>query len=102
MKLLLLVLLVSSCAWAANSASICSSSQYDMLDWMTQDNYSSYQMTGTANPIVTFQDTTQGYFYWTKSTAGFPWDVNVYDNTNTGYIYQWVTENGWSDPSMYK
>lgn len=102
MRHVLLLLLLSSCAWAASSGSVCSSSQYDMLDWMTQDETFSYKMTGNANPIITYQDTANKYFYWTKSTAGYPWDVNVYDNTSTGYIYQWVTENGWSDPSAYK
>lgn len=100
MKHLFVVLWLSVCTWAAGP--VCSANQYDMLDWMTQDGSSGHSMSGTANPIYTYQDWNTRSFYWTKSSIGYPWDVNYFDTTSTGYIYQWVTENGWNDPSAYK
>jgi len=34
-----------------------------------------------------------------KGVTGYPWDVDVVDDS---YIYQWITENVWGDPTTYK
>lgn len=94
--LALLLLLVASA-----SASPCSSTQYDMLNWFAMENDWSmtYHLTGNANPLYTYRDWTNHRFYWIKGAAGYPWDVNYYDSA---YIYQWATEYKWSDPTSYK
>lgn len=56
-----------------------------------------YHLTGNANPVYTSYGS--GVFYWIKGSAGYPWDVNYFDNN---YIYQWATEYNWSDPTSYK
>jgi hypothetical protein len=37
--------------------------------------------------------------YYVKNPQGYPWDINLYDGN---YIYQWITENVWTDPYTYK
>ncbi|MBA3914304.1 MAG: hypothetical protein H0X25_10750 [Acidobacteriales bacterium] len=80
------------------------SNYYDMLDWMMQDNFQGQYMAGpgTSTPRYEYMDASQGVYYDMKNAAGFPWDVNYYDNTSDGYLYQWATENVWGDPSTYK
>lgn len=56
-----------------------------------------HHMSGTANPIYTTVQPDR--FFWTKSGQGFPWDVKLYDQN---YIYIWVTEWDWHNPSTYK
>lgn len=72
---------------------------YDMLAWMTMDPTlaASHHMSGTANPIYT--NVASDRFFWTKTGQGFPWDIQLYDNN---YIYLWVTELDWQNPSTYK
>jgi hypothetical protein len=72
---------------------------YDMLAWMTMDPTlaASHHMSGTANPIYT--NVAADRFFWTKTGQGFPWDIQLYDNN---YIYLWVTELDWQNPSTYK
>jgi len=72
---------------------------YDMLAWMTMDPTlaASHHMSGTANPVYT--DVTSDRFFWTKTGQGYPWDIQLYDNN---YIYLWVTELNWQNPSTYK
>ena len=72
---------------------------YDMLSWMTMDPTLavSHHMSGTANPIYT--SVLSDRFFWTKTGKGYPWDIQLYDNN---YIYLWVTELNWLDPSTYK
>ena len=72
---------------------------YDMLTWMTMDPTlaSSHHMSGTANPVYTNVATDR--FFWTKTGQGYPWDIQLYDNN---YIYLWVTELNWQNPSTYK
>ena len=83
----------------AESTINCSSGEYDMLDWMTMDSTlrSSHYLVGTANPIYT--DILSGKFYWTKSGAGYPWDIQLYDNN---FIYLWITELDWNNPQTFK
>jgi hypothetical protein len=72
---------------------------YDMLAWMTMrsDLSSTHHMAGTANPLYT----TRKYdrFFWTKTEAGFPWDIQLFDKN---YIYLWVTELDWKNPRTFK
>lgn len=72
---------------------------YDMLNWMTMrsDLSVNHHMAGTANPLFTKK--TSNRFYWTKTNAGFPWDIQLYDQK---YIYLWVTELDWQNPRSYK
>lgn len=79
-------------------ASPCSSTQYDMMSWFEMGSSWSteYHLTSNANPLYTYPGNT---FYWVKGPAGYPWDVNYYDNN---YIYQWATEFNWNDPTSYK
>ena len=83
----------------AESTISCPSGQYDMLDWMTLDSdlRSTSHLTGTANPLYTTMWPDK--FYWTKGGNGYPWDIQLYDNT---YIYLWITEYSWNDPTTYK
>lgn len=81
------------CLFAAPAlGQVCKSSQYDMLKWMapqldTQNGHYNmvYPMSGT--------------FYWVKSSAGYPWDINLFDQN---FIYQSITEYNWNDPHTYK
>jgi hypothetical protein len=89
-----------SCGWArAQATTSCPSGTYDMLDWMTLDSSlrGSNHLTGTANPIYT--SIANNKFYWTKGLNGYPWDIQLYDNN---FIYLWITEYAWSDPTTYK
>jgi hypothetical protein len=83
----------------AESTMNCPSGTYDMLDWMTMDSdlRAQYHLEGSANPIYTTMDS--GKFYWTKSGAGDPWDIQLYDDN---YIYLWITELEWGNPSTFK
>jgi len=69
-----------------------------MLSWfeMASSLTTEYHLTGNANPLYTYRGKT---FYWLKGASGYPWDVNLYDDS---YIYQWATEYHWNDPTSYK
>ncbi len=84
---------------ASASATPCTSTQYDMMNWfaMGASWSQTYHLTGNANPLFTSRG--NGVFYWIKGPSGYPWDVNYYDNF---YIYQWATEYQWTDPTSYK
>lgn len=77
----------------------------DVLQWMVMQPAdhngsplsSQFHMTGTANPLFSNMETDR--FFWTKSSAGHPWDVQLYDDN---YIYLWVTELNWQDATTYK
>jgi len=40
-----------------------------------------------------------GYFVWTKSLSGYPWDIKTYD---AKFVYDRSTELGWTDPTSFK
>lgn len=82
-------------------AATCPSGAYDMLDWMTLDPAiaSVSHLDGSGTSQYTARDFLNRRFYWIKGAGGFPWDVNTY--TDAG-IYQWITEQNWSDPTTYK
>jgi hypothetical protein len=106
---LLPLILVSCIAWLSNPTPssaqqtiTCPPGQYDMLDWLTLDSdlRGSNYFTNTNSPLYTVVYTSGSTkFYWLKGGSGFPWDINLYDNN---YIYRWVTENVWGDPTTYK
>lgn len=81
------------------SATAATTQTYDMLAWMTMrsDLRADHHMAGTANPLYTSKTSTR--FYWTKTAAGYPWDIQLYDNN---YIYLWVTELNWLNPRTFK
>ena len=66
-----------------------------------------YMAPGNANPIYTsivpdYGNNTyaaNGYFIWTKSVSGYPWDIKTFDEN---YIYDRSTELGWTDPTSFK
>lgn len=72
---------------------------YDMLAWMTMQSElsSGHHMAGTANPLYTSK--TSSRLYWTKTAAGFPWDIQLFDSR---YVYLWVTELDWQNPRSFK
>lgn len=102
MKTLFLLLTLSA---SAAFAQVCNpATQYDMVDWMTLDGETLHYMGAVApgNPAYYFKDWTNRAWYVMKGSAGYPWDVNFFDATSTGYVYQWATESVWGDPSTYK
>jgi len=62
---------------------------------------------GNANPIYSSivpdygsnMYAASGYFVWTKSLSGYPWDIKTYDSN---FIYDRSTELGWSDATSFK
>ncbi len=67
---------------------------------------SNYMGPGNANPIYTTivpdlgaSFPSGGYFIWTKSSVGYPWDVKAFDQS---YIYDRTTELKWTDPTTFK
>jgi hypothetical protein len=62
---------------------------------------------GNANPIYSsvFPDdgtnnyAPSGYFVWTKSLVGYPWDIKTFD---AKYVYDRTTELSWTDPTTFK
>jgi hypothetical protein len=76
-----------------------SAQTFDMLAWMTMrpDMSVTHHMAGTANPLYT--NMTSDRYYWTKTAAGYPWDIQLYDKN---FIYLWVTELDWQNPRTFK
>jgi len=74
------------------AAQTCKSNQYDMLQWMAPE-------AATANGHYNVVYPSAGTFYWVKTDAGYPWDVDTFDRHN---IYQSITEQDWGDPTTYK
>ena len=83
----------------AESTITCPAGMYDMLDWLTLDSNlrATNHMEGTSNPLYTIMQS--GKFYWVKGGLGYPWDIQLYDNT---YVYLWITELSWTVPQSYK
>lgn len=53
---------------------------------------------GTSYSYVTWDQAAKKVYY-VKDKPGFPWDINLYDSN---YVYQWITENVWTDPNTFK
>jgi len=72
---------------------------YDMMNWLMMNSTLSatHHMAGTANPLYTSK--TSSRFFWTKTAAGYPWDIQLYDNN---FVYLWVTELNWQNPRSFK
>jgi hypothetical protein len=75
--------------------------QYDMLQWASLDHglSSSYHFAGNANPLYSNIQWSTDELFLVKGANGFPWDIDPYDND---FIYLWVTEYDWNDPTTYK
>lgn len=87
--------------------------QFDMLDWMTLDSYSTNHTWGpdkdyanggqpcVPNPCFWTQGTAvwSDKIYYLKEPTGSTWDINLIDSS---YIYGWITENVWFTPRDYK
>lgn len=91
------LLMLTPCAHASSPCK--SGVQYDMLQWTSMDRmlWSSYHFAGNANPL--YSTTQAGNLFLIKGAKGFPWDIDPYDNN---YIYLWITEYDWNDPTTYK
>jgi len=70
---------------------------YDMMNWLMMNSTLSatHHMAGTANPLYTSK--TSSRFFWTKTAAGYPWDIQLYDNN---FVYLWVTELNWQPKEL--
>ena len=87
----------------------CPGGTEDMMNYFTMgylNRLSHYMGPGNANPIYTNLSpdlgatfATSGKFEWIKSSAGYPWDIKVYDSN---YIYDRTTELSWTDPTSFK
>jgi hypothetical protein len=72
-----------------------------MLEWATLDHglWPSYHFTGNANPMYSSVRMSDKELFLIKGAAGYPWDIDPYDDN---FIYLWVTEYDWNDPTTYK
>lgn len=87
----------------------CPAGSEDMLNYFVMAypaRNSNFMGPGNSNPVystivpelgTSFADS--GYFVWTKSSAGYPWDVKAFDED---YIYDRTTELNWNDPTSFK
>jgi len=82
----------------------------DMLNYFVMaypDRVDQNMGPGNANPIYSSVTpdygnnlyAANGYFIWTKSLSGYPWDIKTFDSN---FIYDRATELGWSDPTSFK
>jgi hypothetical protein len=88
----------------------CPSGTEDMLNYFVMGypaRVDQHMAPGNANPIYSsivpdYGNNTHaasGYFVWTKSQSGYPWDIKTYD---TKFVYDRSTELGWTDPTSFK
>lgn len=80
-----------------------------MMNYFTMgypNRLDNYMGPGNANPIYTSivpdlgtSFATSGYFLWTKSSIGYPWDIKSFDRT---YVYDRSTELSWTDATSFK
>lgn len=93
----------------AQTPQSCPSGTEDMMNYFVMgypNRLTNYVGPGNANPIYTSITpdlgaafATSGQFEWIKSSAGYPWDVKVFDSN---YIYDRTTELSWTDPTAFK
>lgn len=91
-KFVWLLLLSFIPSFSQVQAQVCKTNQYDIMTWML--------------PWVSIQNShydvlypSTGVFYWVKSSKGYPWDVDLF---NEKFVYQSITEYLWSDPHTFK
>jgi hypothetical protein len=104
-----LLFVLSASTLFAQTPEVCPSGTEDMLNYFTMaypNRLASYMGPGNANPIYTSISpdlgstfATTGQFLWIKSSAGFPWDIKVYDSN---YVYDRTTELSWTDATAFK
>lgn len=98
------------CAAAAQSQTFsCPTGTEDMLNYFVMaypNREANFMGPGNANPIYSsispdYLDAfaESGFFVWTKSVNGYPWDVKSFD---TQYVYDRTTEWNWNDPQTFK
>ena len=97
------------CGTATAQAFSCPSGTEDMLNYFVMaypNRVDRYMGPGNVNPIYSSINpelqsvfAAQGYFVWTKSVSGYPWDVKTFDSK---YVYDRSTELNWTDPSSFK
>lgn len=98
------------CAVPARSQSFsCPLGTEDMMNYFVMGypgRTTNFMGPGNSNPIYTTivpdQGATfasSGYFVWTKSVSGYPWDVKTFDQN---YVYDRTTELSWGDPTSFK
>ncbi|MBV9479523.1 MAG: hypothetical protein JO249_02055 [Acidobacteria bacterium] len=110
MKIICAVMLASVLSPALFSQTMtCPYGTEDMMNYFTMGDSSrlnNHMGPGNANPIYTTivpdlgtNFSTSGYFLWIKSSTGYPWDINAFDQR---YIYDRTTELSWNDPTSFK
>jgi hypothetical protein len=98
-KLWFLCFLVFFAGLSYAQTSPCSSTQYDMVHWVSAAPAiaADYYEVGNANLRFDYRQATR--IISVKSISGFPWDIDPYDDK---FIYQWITESSWVDPTQFK
>ena len=109
MKVCICLLALALSGAASAQTFSCPSGTEDMLNYFLMaypNRVDHYMGPGNANPIYSSISpdlqsafATQGYFVWTKSVNGYPWDVKAFD---TNYVYDRSTELSWTDPTSFK
>jgi hypothetical protein len=87
----------------------CPTGTEDMMNYFVMgypNRLSNNMGPGNANPVYTnivpelgSDFASSGYFLWTKSAVGYPWDVKTFDQS---YIYDRTTELSWTDATAFK
>lgn len=108
-NILVATLGMALCIPAFAQTQSCPAGTEDMMNYFTMgypNRLSNNMGPGNANPIYTnivpdLGDSfaTSGYFLWTKSQIGYPWDVKTFDQN---FIYDRTTELSWLDPTTFK
>ena len=106
---LFFLLAVLSSAAAHSQTFSCPTGTEDMLNYFVMaypNRVTNFMGPGNANPIYSsispdYLDSfaQSGYFVWTKSLNGYPWDVKSFD---AQYVYDRTTELNWGDPQSFK
>jgi hypothetical protein len=113
LKFTILTLLAVACPFLCQGQTgkfACPSGYEDMMNYFVMAypaRVDTYMAPGNANPIyssIVPDDATNnyaasGYFVWTKSLVGYPWDIKIFD---TKYVYDRTTELSWTDPATFK
>ncbi|HZQ25101.1 MAG TPA: hypothetical protein VFA89_20090 [Terriglobales bacterium] len=106
---LLLALACFGSVFSFSQTETCPAGTEDMLNYFVMgypNRLSNYMGPGNANPIYSAivpedgsQFATTGYFVWSKSASGYPWDVKSFDSK---YVYDRTTELSWTDPTSFR